>query len=388
MQPSLFQVLESVLTSVSHDPLLGFDFHDAKTLRLCDQVDASGFRSSGRLDVTRPVLLFNLPVGTRNKLSITLMRDYPAEMVFTLISDAGMATQHSVSKMLHELSEIELLRNSFLYIPALPPALRKPDITTLAGIMAKLRSPEGCPWDREQTRQTLRKYFIEETYEVIEAIDQNDMPLLCEELGDALLQVVFHAQLTYEDGRFSLDDVIAGIVNKLVRRHPHVFADTEVADSDEVLVNWEKIKRGEKPESGNKSIIDGVPAALPSLMRAMEISKKAAKIGFEWGSISEVVEKLEEEVEELKEAIRSDSNLDISSELGDLLFCAVQIARWTKLDAEECLREMLSRFRFRFQWMERLAAEQGTGLIEMNIAEMEVLWQNAKNLERMGDNNG
>jgi tetrapyrrole methylase family protein/MazG family protein len=249
--------------------------------------------------------------------------------------------------------------------------------------MSRLRAPDGCPWDREQTPQTLRRYFIEETYEAIEAIDNDDPELLCEELGDVLLQVVFHAQLAAETGDFNVDDVTDGIVRKLVRRHPHVFGDVDVQDSAEVLRNWEKIKKDEKKHSEARrrdSALDGVPKGLPALMQAMEISKRAVKVGFEWGSLVDVLAKLDEEVAELRAELDAETqNSDrVLAELGDLLFTVVQIARWNKLDPEEALRSMVARFELRFRHMEKRASERGKGLVDHSTAELDKLWEEAK----------
>jgi tetrapyrrole methylase family protein/MazG family protein len=249
--------------------------------------------------------------------------------------------------------------------------------------MARLRAPDGCPWDREQTHASLRRYFIEETYEVIEAIDAEDPDLLCEELGDALLQVVFHAQLAGEEGVFSIDDVVSQICLKLVRRHPHVFGDLSVADSDEVLKNWEQIKRAEKADSAEKrrdSILDGIPKGLPALMQAMEISKRVVRVGFEWKQFADVWAKFEEESAELRTELNA-PNPDpkaILSELGDLMFTLVQIARWQKIDPEEALREMLKRFTRRFRHIEASAKAQSRSLSAMTLEEMDSLWEEAK----------
>jgi tetrapyrrole methylase family protein/MazG family protein len=268
-----------------------------------------------------------------------------------------------------------------VYVPPLPPNLRCKTFASLVGIMARLRAPDGCPWDREQSHATLKRHFIEETYEVIEAIDADDPDLLCEELGDVLLQVVFHAQLASEEGLFNIDDVTTNIVAKLVRRHPHVFGDVAVEDSAEVLRNWEQIKKTEKSgEKARKSILDGIPNGLPALMAARELSKRVVNVGFEWETFAEVLGKLEEELAELRVELSAPTrDRDrIASELGDLLFAIVQVARWQKVDAEEALRAMLARFSGRFRYMERRAAEQSRTLTDMTLSEMDALWNEAK----------
>jgi tetrapyrrole methylase family protein/MazG family protein len=244
--------------------------------------------------------------------------------------------------------------------------------------MARLRGEGGCPWDREQDHHTLKKYMVEECYEAIEAIDNDDLDALCEELGDVLLQVVFHAQLEAEVGVFTVDDVIARIVDKLIRRHPHVFGDLSVEDSDEVLRNWEQIKKSEKGEGWRKSALDGVPVGLPALMRAMEISKRAVKVGFEWEKMEDVLAKMEEEVHELREALSVGNKPEIESEIGDLLFTVVNVARWQKVDPEEALRRMVNRFSDRFRYIEEAAAAEGRSIQDLTLAQMDAHWDEAK----------
>ncbi len=366
----------------------GCDVRDALMLPLEDSLSHSGTRTVGRPDVSRALLLyqvFDQTAASHTKLA--LMRDYPDEWRIAVIQWAGVAEKEIVAWLpLYQLDRHPVDHLTTVYVPPLPDTLRRPDWTTLAGLMAKLRSPEGCPWDREQTHDTLRKYFIEETYEVIEAIESGDPDWLGEELGDVLLQVVFHAQLATEEGVFTLDDVIEKIVAKLVRRHPHVFGTVNVADSAEVLRNWESIKKAEKAENTvdrRESLLDGVPQSLPALMRAMEISKRAVKVGFEWDSFADVLAKFDEEAAELKAELANapDDKTKIAAELGDLLFTLVQIARWQKIDPEDALRQMLKRFMARFQHIERRAAEQNRSLTDMTLAEMDALWDEAKSRE-------
>lgn len=256
----------------------------------------------------------------------------------------------------------------------------------LAEIIARLRAPDGCPWDREQTHVTLRTHLLEEACETMDAIDGGDDEHLCEELGDLLMQPVLHAQIAAEEERFDIVDVIEGISDKLVRRHPHVFGEVQVADSGEVLVNWDAIKKQEKAAKGKgaASILAGVPGTLPALSQAMEISKKAAKAGFEWPDMAGVLAKLREEIAEL-EAELADESLSkeaarqrISEELGDLLFTAVNIARWRKIDPELALRDTVRRFQGRFEKMEATAREQGVVLEDLSPEAWDALWNAAK----------
>lgn len=249
----------------------------------------------------------------------------------------------------------------------------------LVDIMARLRDPQtGCPWDREQTPQTLKKYVIEESYEVVEAIDAGSPAKLREELGDLLLQVVFLAQLAAEDGQFTVEDVARGISDKLVRRHPHVFGDVAVTGTDQVLVNWEQIKRGEPGYEDRTSILDGIPAGLPALMRALEVSKRVVRVGFEWPGVSEVLDKLEEEIAELRVEIAAGDTARASDELGDTLFTVVNVARQLKVDPEDALRRMTHRFAARFRHIEAFAAASGRSMQDLTLSEMEELWQAAK----------
>ncbi len=256
----------------------------------------------------------------------------------------------------------------------------------LAEIIARLRAPGGCPWDREQTHATLRTHLLEEACETMDAIDSGDDEHLCEELGDLLMQPVLHAQIAAEEGRFDIVDVIEGISDKLVRRHPHVFGEVQVADSGEVLVNWDAIKQQEKAKKGQSaaSILSGVPNTLPALSQAMEISKKAAKSGFEWPDMDGVLAKLREEIAELEAELKDESlskeaaRERIGEELGDLLFTAVNVARWRKVDPELALRDTIRRFQGRFEKMEAAAREQGTTLENLSPDEWDALWNAAK----------
>jgi tetrapyrrole methylase family protein/MazG family protein len=252
----------------------------------------------------------------------------------------------------------------------------------LVEIIARLRAPDGCPWDREQTHESLRRHLIEETYEVVEAIENlkttGDDEALKEELGDLIMQPVMHAQLATEENRFDIAGVLDGISDKLVRRHPHVFGDVEVSTSGEVLRNWDAIKKSEKPQNPKNSILDGVPKSLPALSSALEVSKKAAKAGFEWPDAAGVLYKLREEVAELEAAMQEQNQTRIAEELGDLLFTAVNLARWHKVDPELALRDMIARFKTRFEKMEVAARERDLRLEVLTLQDWDELWNAAK----------
>ena len=249
---------------------------------------------------------------------------------------------------------------------------------TLVDIVERLRSPGGCPWDREQTHASLKRNLLEECYEVLEAIDLGAGQALSEELGDVLAQVAFHAHIAKEAGEFDLADVLAQVNRKLVRRHPHVFGDAEVTDAREVERNWEKIKEAEKSKEGDKkSPVDGIPKDLPALTYAQLMQDRVGRAGFEWDDISGVLDKVVEEVEELR---RAASHEEKTLELGDLFFTMVNLSRWLNIHAEDALRQANRRFQDRYTAMERLAADQGLDFAQLPLAAKEELWQEAKRL--------
>jgi len=244
--------------------------------------------------------------------------------------------------------------------------------------MTTLRSPGGCPWDREQTTDSLTPYLIEETYEVLEALEARDWPAFKEELGDLLLQIVFHAQLMTEAGLFTIDDVAQAIADKLVRRHPHVFGDVKVKDVGEVVQNWVKIKAAEKADKADRSILAGVPHAAPALIQAQRLGEKAARVGFDWSSAAEVFQKIEEETQELSVALSTQEVEQQEHELGDLLFALTNLARHLDLDAETALRKAGKRFNARFRYLETQLAQNGEDIHLTSPARLEELWQEAK----------
>src|SRR6516225_9520045 len=250
----------------------------------------------------------------------------------------------------------------------------------LVGIMATLRGPNGCPWDKEQDFNSLKPMLVEEVYEVLEAVENNDSEGLSEELGDLLLHVVFHAQLGKEAGQFDIDTVIGKISDKLVRRHPHVFGGESASTPEEVIKNWEAIKAQEKAEKlknrtpEQRSLLEGIPSKLPAIHEAHQISARAARVGFDWPDVDGIFEKLQEEVQELKEVISSGRDEDkrdrLEDEIGDLLFVIVNIARYLKIDSESALKRANRKFKTRFQYMEKQLAEQGKSLEQSSLDEM------------------
>lgn len=259
-------------------------------------------------------------------------------------------------------------------------------IERLLGIMERLRGPDGCPWDREQTLQTLRPYVLEETYEVLEAIDAGDVREHCEELGDLLLQIVFQAQLAMEQGTFEFADVAEAISNKLVSRHPHVFGNATVKDAEGVLKQWAALKREEKKaKGGGKSVLEGVPREMPALARADRLTEKASRIGFDWPDAAGARAKVDEELRELDEVVGGDDRVALEHELGDVLFAVANLSRKLGIPPEEALRGALRRFIFRFGHVERELERRGVPHAGATLEEMDALWDEAKMLERQAN---
>ena len=252
------------------------------------------------------------------------------------------------------------------------------EFQTLVDIVAQLRAPGGCPWDREQTHESLKRNLLEEAHEVLEAIDGGDPSVLTEELGDLLVQIAFHADIAREAGQFDFGDVIERINRKLIRRHPHVFADESVADAREVERNWERIKVEERAAAGTrKSPVDGIPASLPALAASQLMQDRVARAGFEWDDISGVLDKIAEEVEEFRQAMTPEEQVH---ELGDMMFALVNLSRWVDAHAEDVLRQANARFSGRYRGMEDLAAERGLDFEALPLEQKEELWQEVKRL--------
>ncbi|GBD97345.1 MAG TPA: nucleoside triphosphate pyrophosphohydrolase [Nitrospirae bacterium] len=246
----------------------------------------------------------------------------------------------------------------------------------LVDIVAKLRGPDGCPWDKEQTRESLRPYLIEEFYELIDALEENDHQGMEEESGDLLFQILLQSRLSKEEGKFDINDVVEGIARKMIKRHPHVFGDKDFKTSEDVSKWWQEHKK--KEGKNYSSAIGGVPQSLPALIRAQQIQFKAAKVGFDWERIEDVFEKLEEEIRELKDAINRKEHEEIEDELGDLFFVLVRIANSLKINPEDALRKTIKKFIRRFRHMETEASRQDKNLTDMTLAEMDILWNEAK----------
>lgn len=253
----------------------------------------------------------------------------------------------------------------------------------LVNLMTRLRGPGGCPWDRKQTLPDLKPYVIEEAYEVVDAIDRDDRSALLEEIGDLLLEAVFLAEITREEGTFDIYDSITAIHDKLVRRHPHVFGDVEARDAEQVLVNWEKLKQDER-KAENKSLLAGVPQSLPALLKASRLTEKASRVGFDWRRTEDVFDKIDEELVELREAVASGDTAHVHEEIGDLLFTVANIARKVNVNPEEALQSTNRKFMRRFETMETHVRARGQNLDQLTLEEMDGLWDSAKAEEREG----
>jgi tetrapyrrole methylase family protein/MazG family protein len=354
--------VEPTLTALQLDALAGLQIVDAVEV-------ASLYHPS--LNPDAPALLGQLYSKTlASDVKLTLMNQYPDEHEVVLVHGAGTNEQRLVRLPLHELDRHDVDHLTTLYVPPLD------GVTGFEGLqdtMAHLRAPDGCPWDREQTHESLRVTLLEEAYEVAAAIDEDDTDALCEELGDLLLQVLIHTQIATEEGAFQMADVIAGIDAKLKHRHPHVWGDRQVSGSGEVVQRWEQLKREEK--GPDRSVLDGIPAALPALQQADTYGRRAARVGFDWGDVDGVVEKVREEMAEIAAAATPEER---EAEVGDLLFAVVNWARWLAVDPETALRLANKRFGQRFRAVERMARERGLDMAAMDIDGLEALWQEAK----------
>ena len=248
----------------------------------------------------------------------------------------------------------------------------------LLHVMERLRAENGCPWDREQTHESLKIYMIEETYEVLEALDAGDMKKFCNELGDLLLQIVFHAQIAKENNVFDIDDVTTEICQKLISRHTHIFGDAKADSAEQVIENWEAIKKKEKQIKSQAGVLKDVPSNLPALMRSYKVQQKAAQVGFDWDDIEDVFGKVDEEIQELRDVYRSKNVERITDELGDALFALVNLSRFLRIQPELALTGTINKFIGRFEYIEQQSAKEGRKLEDMTLAEMDVLWNEAK----------
>lgn len=364
LQPGV-SFLEPLLAALQLDALDG--------LQLFDAISVAGYNYPP-VNPDFPLILGQVySRWMANDLKLTLMAVYPDDHIVTLVHGAGLPEQRLETVPLYEIDRSDHIDTlTTLYVPPLP---QSASLQALAETAAILRSPEGCPWDREQTPQSLRSGFLEEAAEVLEALDADDPDALQEEMGDLLLHIVMQAQMAREEELFRLSDVIAGIDAKIHRRHPHVWGDRQVADSEEVIANWEAIKATEEGRPPVQSLLDGIPQPLPALARSQKIQERVRRVGFDWPALQGVYDKLQEEIEEVQQA---EGESQRAAEIGDLLFAAVNLARWLGVDAESALREGNARFTARFRLLEEMARDQQLDLAQADLDMLEQLWQEAK----------
>ncbi len=366
--------IDAIITSLKRDPVHGLKVMDALQVEV--QVP----------DVTMDNLIIQVyDRMTASRVKLALGKYYEDDQEVIVVRGAGIPGEERIeTMMLYEIDKRDDLHDHLtsLYIPGLAmDGQRKRFFDDLLGIMEILRSPDGCPWDREQTHETLKPCLVEEAYEVLDAIDRGDLEDLEEELGDVLLQVVFHAAIAEENGYFNIHDVTTGISEKLIRRHPHVFGEVAVEGSDDVVVNWEAIKKEEKQESMQVESMERIPQGLPALMRAYKIQKKAADVGFDWDDVKDAIEKIHEELGEFLEIYESGNRDEITGELGDLIFAVVNVCRFLKVRPEVALSHTNEKFLRRFRHVEEKALEKGKKLNNMTLQEMDNLWNSAKKLD-------
>lgn len=370
--------LDQAFARLHIDPVEGLQFFDAAT------VQSSWIRPELHTVITQVYDQFSA-----SEAKLCLMEVYPDETPVVLAQALGVKGEETIRQVpLYELDRIGQYGNmAMVYVPpSEDEQLRLRMFERLHEIVAILRSPQGCPWDREQTHDSIRKNLLEETYEVLEAIDDNDSEAMCEELGDLLLQVMLHAQMEEERGSFSVYEVVQTLNEKLIRRHPHVFGERKAGNAEQALANWQEIKNAEKKAKGldpqELSVLDGIPRNMPAIMNAYELQKKAAKVGFDWKQEAAVMDKLAEEVTELKQAMSMQTKDEMREEWGDVVFSLINIARFLEIDPEQALALTNQKFKRRFQYIEQQLRLQGRRWEQAGLSEMEELWQQAKQLEK------
>ncbi|MFJ7367689.1 nucleoside triphosphate pyrophosphohydrolase [Peribacillus frigoritolerans] len=365
--------LDPLFQAVRIDPIEGFQLLDGTDL------------SPDDLHITQHMIIGQVyDAFSASNVKLTLMEKLPDDYEVYIVTAAGSSQEKVTKCALFELDrQMELSNLTSVYVPPVKDeALRYREFSKLRRVIAELRGPDGCPWDKKQTHESLKKYLIEEAYELIDSIDEGDDEGMIGELGDVLLQVMLHSQIGEDEGMFTIDDVIEGITAKMIRRHPHVFGDVEVNGEEDVLVNWQKIKEDEKggETKALESILDGIEKSLPNLLRAEEYQKRAAKVGFDWDEVSEAWKKVREEVQELEEEILS-PNRDaerIKSELGDLFFALVNISRYYDIQAEEAVYKANQKFHQRFTYIEECIQRADKKFEDYTLEELDSYWDEAK----------
>lgn len=364
--------IDALFQALQIDPNDGFQFLDGTALNAED------------LQQNQHIFISQVYDGfVASEVKLTLMERYPDDYPVTIVTAAGSKDEQIINVPLYELDRNAKVSNlTSVYIPPVTDEeILYKNFAKLREIIAVLRSPNGCPWDKEQTHESLKRYLIEETYEVIDAIDKGDIDNLIEELGDVLLQVMLHAQIGEDEGYFTIDDVIEGLSAKMIRRHPHVFGNTHVNNTEDVLKNWQEIKRAEKASNlASRSILADVSLSLPNLIRAYELQKKAAKVGFDWQEVTAAFEKVKEELREFENELNGteEQTIQAQQEFGDLLFAFVNVARLLKLHPDEALFATNQKFIRRFHFVEERVLNSGRTFLDHSLEELDQYWDEAK----------
>lgn len=362
--------LDAVFSSLRLDPSAG--------LQVLDALEAGHSR---RPDPSIGILWLQIYDRTvASDLKLSLMETYPDDFRVSVVHAAGIEGAERIEEVpLYDLDRLNWIDHlTSVYVPPLGKVLSRP-LEPLMSVVRRLRGPDGCPWDREQTHLSLRQFLIEEAFEVAEAIDSQELHKLREELGDLLLQIALHAAMAEEEGHFTIEDVLAEVTEKMIRRHPHVFGEAKADSSAEVLDRWEKIKAAER-DKPRESALDGVPPGLPALQKAYELGKRAAKVGFDWDRLEDAWEKIGEELSELREAKASGDQSKVAGELGDLLFSVCNVARFLKTEPESALSLTIHKFIRRFRYIEARAKELGLEMGSMTLKQMDAFWNEAKQI--------
>lgn len=366
--------LDQAFLRLGFDPIAGFQL-----------LDGSDFNAALLQPQLHVIVAQVYDTYTASDVKLGLMTVYPDDFPVVVAHALGVQGEERIARVpLYEMDRLKGYGNlSLIWVPATDEdAVRNRQFSRLKEIVTQLRSPDGCPWDRAQTHRSIRANLIEETYEVLETIDDDDPVAMCEELGDLLMQIMLHAEMEAEMGTFNIDDVVATLNEKLIRRHPHVFGDVEAGDATEALQLWQKIKAEERQEKSDQqpaSILDGIPRELPSIMKALELQKRAAKVGFDWEELADVFTKLAEECAELQD-VAYDPELQERQmeELGDALFALINVARFMNIDPDAALAQANRKFLRRFSYIEQKLRLKGRDFEHTNLIEMEAWWQEAK----------
>ncbi len=363
--------LDAMYTSLQIDPIEG-----------CQIVDGTALRRD-EMELNHHIIIVQVyDAMIASDVKLTLMERLPDDYEVTIATAVGSSEEQLIKVPLYELDRATTLNNlTAVYIP---PVQKEQDLygefSKLREVIATLRGPNGCPWDQKQTHKSLKKYFVEEVYEVLEAIDEENDEHLAEELGDVLLQIMLHSQIGEDNGYFSVRDVISNVTEKMIRRHPHVFGEVTVENADEVVSNWDEIKKQEKGKEAEESILS-IPKGLPALMEAEKLQKKAAKVGFDWDDAAPMWMKLQEELGEFMLEIKANDPEKMHKELGDILFVVVNLARFYKIDAEDALQSTNRKFKKRFGYIETVLQAEGKNILEMTLEELDQKWEEAKQFD-------